>query len=157
MADYFQILSGDVYLALITTTQQMLNIVKQVDTSYEYSFHTMHEKGCPLYVTPKGRRGKNMAKMLTEGKSAASWITVGKLNRKQKNNAITCANSNWALMCQLAQNYYKPTDEEIISPKGRCKKCATVFDDISTFTPAPFNEGYWVCPKCGVKGFVKLL
>lgn len=159
MADYFQILGSDTcLLALKNMTAQQLNglIVAQTDKSYEFSFHGKHEQGCPLYVTKLKKRGTGMAKILTEGKSKPSWTHTGySLTKKQLKSAIACATANWAFLCKLAQDYYKPTEEETVLPKGQCKNCKEEFDDISGFTPVQHYDGYYVCPKCGNKGFVK--
>ncbi len=127
MATYFHFLKDDAYIEEHLSEEE-INAVKKWQNpkvDYEFSFHTQHEAGWPLYIIEPGQRGKrNRPKInlkvptyeILEGKNLNN-VAVGK-------DAKDVARNNIGVLQQLAEEYYEPKDEEVEEPVQLVAKVA---------------------------------
>lgn len=127
MATYFHFLKDDEYIKERLSKEEIEAVKKwqSPKLDYEFSFHTQHEAGWPLYIIEPGQRGKrNRPKInlkvptyeILEGKNLIN-AAVGK-------DAKDVARNNIGVLQQLAEEYYEPKEEEVEEPRQLVAKVA---------------------------------
>jgi len=127
VATYFHFLKDDEYIKERLSKEEIEAVKKwqSPKLDYEFSFHTQHEAGWPLYIIEPGQRGKrNRPKInlkvptyeILEGKNLIN-AAVGK-------DAKDVARNNIGVLQQLAEEYYEPKEEEVEEPRQLVAKVA---------------------------------
>ncbi len=158
MADYFYWSATTAFLTgtggLAATDIAAVTSWQNTALDYEFSLHTMHTAGWPIYVVNKtrakgGRGEKNMPKLDTKGKTAAqlAFVNGAKLLDTQSADALAVVGANLALFQQLARNYYEgiPAPTVAVVETVQCKgsKCGKDITHV-----AAGDNGKRVCPHC---------
>lgn len=127
MATYFRFAKDDEYVKEHLTEEEIKEVKRwqSQKLDYEFSFHTQHEAGWPLYIIEPGQRGRrNRPKInlkeptyqILEGKSLSSQ-SIG-------NDAKEVAKASLTELQKLASAYYEGKEEEEEKPVQLVAQCA---------------------------------
>ena len=111
MTVYFKFKKSDPYLKQQLSVQELAKITRtQIRADYEFSFHTMHEMGWPVYIIETGKRGvRNRPKINLKDKQSHQAVMLNgdfdESRSGQEAKGIVIA--NWAIFQILAKKYYE--------------------------------------------------
>ena len=112
MADYFTFEAGSPYLVPKLTTEEIVAIRTWQNPvlTYEFSFHTLHEAGWPVYIIEEGQHGqRNRPKINIKDKTSNQAVILE--GEFADNNVGTDARqvmvANWAVFQKLARLFYE--------------------------------------------------
>ena len=115
MTVYFKFKKNDSHIVKNLSSQEITKVVKtQLRTDYEFSFHTMHESGWPVYIIESGKRGvRSRPKInLKDKQSHQAVILSGDFDESRVGQeAKDVVVANWAIFQKLAKLYYEGSDE----------------------------------------------
>ena len=157
MPVYFQFESTD---AQVTDAQYGLSgteiaaVTVWQDTSldYDFSFHSSHESGHPIYICKSSDHGqRNMPKIDLKGKTATglSMVNAKKLTKNQKEDANAVVAANLTEFQKMARLYYDGAPTVTTAPVVTapatvyCRHCNR---DITRVQPNTWGKVF--CPGC---------
>ncbi len=114
MTVYFKFKKDDSHIVENLSSQEITKIIKtQIRADYEFSFHTMHESGWPVYIIESGKRGvRNRPKInLKDKESYQAVILSGDFDQsKVGQEAKDVVVANWVIFQKLAKLYYEGSE-----------------------------------------------
>jgi hypothetical protein len=165
MADYFQFTQDSAYLKERLSPADLQRVTRWQNGIYDFSFHTMHEAGWPLYIIEPGKRGmRDRPKINLKDKTAAqAEILEGKFDNKQVGlDAKAVAVANWALFQTLARMFYEGVTRTVVqrpvtvleyrcqTPQCGGRTITQEYEGPSGMTTLPpfARRGLGVCKQC---------
>ena len=154
MADYFKFTASDGFItgAFGLTGPEILAVTRWQNTqlAYDFSFHTMHTAGHPIYMCKEGDHGqRSMTKIDLKGKTAGqlAMVNAGKIDADMQADAAEVVGANLAAFQRMAATYYTGANTATPSAPAqtsvKCSKCKSEIGYVAVGA-----HGKRVCPKC---------
>lgn len=111
MAEYFHFLEDDEFITKSATAEEIgdVTVWQATNLNYEYSFHTMHDAGWPVYIIESGQRGQRNRPKINVKDPGTRLTMVGKYMPAAlvQADSLAVVAANLELFQKLTKDYYE--------------------------------------------------